>query len=165
MNRLLLLLMIVASPFYVCAQCAVDEKVLPDGTMYYHAENTLFYKTSSFTLSGNIVTDKENYFLNFLPKPFPEKSVGSNIKTSLEVVLANDSTYEIKLFDTFYRDADTSFSIMYVFDKKQIDPFRRNDVKEVRIDLGDGKKTYVFKLHKEALKNQLSCFNKPKNSL
>lgn len=165
MHRLVALFATVILPFLTIAQCKVIEKVLPDGTMYYHGETNLFYKTSAFSLSGNIVTDKENYFLNFQPKPFPDKSIGSKLKTSLEVVLENDSTYEVKLFDTFYRDEDTSFSILYVFDRKQIDPFRRNDVKEVRIDLGDGRNSYIFKLHKDVLRRQLECFNKPKNTL
>ncbi len=165
MYRFIFAFLTIASPLLSIGQCEVTEKVLPDGTMYYYAETVLFYNTASFRLSGNIVTDKEHYFLNLKPLPYPEKPKGTKLKKSISVVLDNDSTYTLEFFDAWYHEEDTSYSISFQFNKKDIDPFRRTDVKQVSIDLGDGAKDYVFRLHKGAVRRQLECFIKPKNKL
>ena len=162
-RHLFIFLLILAGPELTNAQCEVSERVFPDGTMYYRAETLLFYRTASFQLSGHIVTDKENYFLGLSPLPFPEKTKGSKIKNDLTVVLKNDTTYTLKFYDSDYKSEDTSFSMLFIFSKKDLDAFKNNEVKEVKLNLGEGESTYVFRLHSDAIKIQLACFTKPKN--
>jgi len=52
--------------------------------------------------------------------------------------------------------------MIFLIDKDSIDRFLNYEVTEVRINMkGDeGMRTYVFKLHKSALKEQLECFLK-----
>ena len=149
----------------VIAQCDVTERMMADGTMYYHGELLLFYKTSEFQLSGNIVTDKENFFLRLRPFPFPEKPKGTKLKDALVVKLANDTTYILKAYDMRYTDRDTGFTMIYIFDKKDIEPFVRNEVVEVKLNLGAEPKAYVFRLHKDAIRTQINCFTQKKNNL
>ena len=44
--------------------------------MQYYMEPVNFYWTNAKSLKGCIVTDKENYFLELHPVPFPEKPEG-----------------------------------------------------------------------------------------
>ncbi|WP_336516092.1 hypothetical protein [Pollutibacter soli] len=163
MGRLLFLICALLGGNPATAQCNVVEKVLPDGTMYYHAETLLFYKTKDFQLSGNLVTDKEHYFLSLKPLPFPEKSKNIKIKSDLVITLTNNTAYTLKLFDTYYYDKDSSFAAVYMFDAKNLPDFRTHEVKEVKLDLGEGFNNYIFRLHKEALREQLDCFKNTKN--
>ena len=162
---LIVFLLLLRGSVSAKAQCEVYEKIFPDGTMYYRAETLLFYRTASFQLSGNIVTDKENYFLGLNPVPFPPKPKGSKIKFDLTVVLKNDTTYTLKHFDSYYRDEDTSFSMLFIISKKDLTAFQTHEVKEVKLNLGEGESIYVFRLHTEAIREQLACFSKPKNKL
>ncbi len=49
----------------VFPQCEILNRVSPDGSMQYYMEPVNFYWTSAKSLKGSIVTDKENYFLEF----------------------------------------------------------------------------------------------------
>jgi hypothetical protein len=48
-----------------------------------------FYQTKAKSLKGGITTDKENYYLELQPVPFPEKPAGNKLKDNLEVTLAD----------------------------------------------------------------------------
>jgi hypothetical protein len=159
MSKLFWILGFHILPAYIIAQCDVTEKMMADGTMYYHGETLLFYKTSEFQLSGSIVTDKEHYYLRLKPLPFPERPAGTKLIDNLEIKLTNDTIYTLKLHDAYYRADDTSFTLLFLFDKKDIEPFRNKEVVEIRLNLGQGSFTYEFRLHKDAIRQQLACFS------
>jgi hypothetical protein len=155
----LLLMSLSVSSF---PQCEILNRVAPDGSMQYFIEPVNFYWTSTKSLTGGIVTDKESYFLDLRPVPFPEKPDGRKLKKNLLIKLSDGNTYELQHFDTRYVDDDTVMEILYLIKKEDIDNLLNNDVVETKIDmLGDeGVRSYVFKLHKSALKEQLACFLK-----
>jgi len=143
-------------------QCEIRNFIYPDGSMFYYIEPVNFYWTKSKDLKGGVVTDKENYFLALQPSPFPEKPLGNKLKDGLELKLANDSVYHLKHFDTRYLDHDSVMQVLYLIDKKKLDDFLKFEVISVKINMGgdEGPRTYVFKLHKSAISEQLACFLK-----
>lgn len=144
------------------SQCEILNRVSPDGSMMYFMEPVNFYWTKAKSLSGDIATDKESYFLELFPMPFPEKSEGNNLKDDLELKLSDGKTYTLEHFDTRYIRKDTVMKLLYLIGKKDLDLFLNFEVLEAKINMkGDeGIRTYVFKLHKLALKEQLECFLK-----
>jgi hypothetical protein len=142
------------------SQCDIRHRLYPDGSMFYFIEPVNFYWTKSKDLQGGIETDKENYYLELQPSPFPEKPEGKKLKDDLDVKLANDSVYRLEHFDTRYLDNDTTMQLLYLIDKEKLKDFLNFDVVSVKMNLLDsaGIRTYVFKLHKSALREQLSCF-------
>jgi Na+/phosphate symporter len=50
--------------------------------------------------------------------------------------------------------------MLYLINKEDMDHLLNLEVNEAKIDMmgEEGIRTYVFKLHKEALKEQLACF-------
>jgi len=144
------------------SQCDILNRVSPDGSMTYYMEPVNFYWTQAKSLSGGIVTDKESYFLELFPIPFPEKPEGQDIKDNLELKLTDGKTYTLEHYDSRYIRKDTVFKLVYLIGKKDLDWLLNLEVTEARINMkGDeGIRTYVFKLHKEALKEQLECFLK-----
>jgi hypothetical protein len=144
------------------AQCEILNRVSPDGTMQYYMEPINFYWTQAKSLTGCIVTDKESYFLELHPLPFPEKPAGNKLKNELVLNLSDGATYKLKHFDTRYVEKDTVMEMLYLIGKKDIDFLMANEVTGIIIDMmGDeGNRSYELKLHKSALKDQLSCFLK-----
>jgi len=143
-------------------QCEILNRVAPDGSMVYYMEPVNFYWTKAKSLSGGISTDKESYFLELFPMPFPEKPAGNDLKDNLELKLSDGKTYTLEHFDTRYIRKDTVMKLVYLINKKDIDVLLNIEITEARINMkGDeGVRTYVFKLHKAALKEQLECFLK-----
>jgi len=143
-------------------QCEILNRVAPDGSMQYFMEPVNFYWTSAKSLKGCIVTDKESYFVELHPFPFPEKPEGNKLKEDLELKLANGETYKLKHFDTRYVDKDTVMEMLFLISKKDIDYLMIHEVDVIMIDMkGDeGIRSYELKLHKSALKEQLICFLK-----
>jgi hypothetical protein len=123
-----------------------------------------FYWTSAKSLKGNIVTDKENYFLELRPVPFPEKPAGKKLKMDLMMKISNGETLNLKHFDTRYIVKDTVMEMLYLIDSKDIDKLLHFEVSGVNIDMmgEEGVRNYEFKLHKSALMDQLACFLKEK---
>jgi hypothetical protein len=152
----------VLFPVSVFPQCQIINRVSPDGSMMYFMEPVNFYWTSTKSLKGCIVTDKENYFLELLPVPFPEKPQGRKLKKELILKLSDGNTYELKHFDTRYLENDTVMEMLYLIEKEDVDRMLNLEVTEVDIDMlgTEGIRTYLFKLHKSALKEQLACFLK-----
>jgi hypothetical protein len=150
----------------VFPQCDIQNFIYPDGSMFYYIEPLNFYWTKSRELKGGVVTDKENYYLALQPSPFPEKPRGNKLKEDLELKLANDSIYHLKHFDTRYLDHDSTMQMLYLIDKKNLDDFLNFEAISVKINMGDneGVRTYVFKLHKSAIREQLACFLKEEES-
>jgi hypothetical protein len=142
------------------SQCEIKNRVYADGSMHFYMEPVIFYWTKTKSLSGGIVTDKENYFLKLQPLPFPEKPAGNKLKEDLELKLANDITYKLEHFDTRYAENDTVMEMLYLIGKKDLETVLNNEVIEATINMGgeEGFRKYVFKLHKAALKEQLACF-------
>jgi hypothetical protein len=150
------------SSISVFPQCEILNRVTPDGSMQYYMEPVNFYWTSTKSLKGCIVTDRENYFLELRPVPFPEKPGGNKLKKELQLKLSNDTTYELKHYDTRYVEKDTIMEMLYLIDKEDMEKLLNFEVTEAKIDMmgNEGVRTYVFKLHKSALKEQLACFLK-----
>jgi hypothetical protein len=153
---------LLASSFCLFAQCEVLNRVSPDGSMQYYMEPVNFYWTKAKSLTGCIVTDKENYFIELHPVPVPEKQLGKKLKKDLVLKLSDGIVYELKHYDTRYVQDDTVMEMLYLIDKTDIDSLLKYEVTEARIDMmgEEGVRTYVFKLHKSALKEQLVCFLK-----
>jgi hypothetical protein len=143
-------------------QCEIHHRVSPDGSMLYYMEPVNFYWTSAKSLKGNIVTDKENYFLELRPVPFPEKPAGNKLKKDLLMKISNGETLNLKHFDTRYLENDTVMEMLFLIDRKDIDKLLNSEVSEVNIDMmgEEGVRNYEFKLHKSSLKEQLACFLK-----
>jgi hypothetical protein len=141
-------------------QCEILNRVSPDGSMQYYMDPVNFYWTNTKSLKGCIVTDKESYFLELHPVPFPEKPDGKKLKNNLSLKLANGNTCELKHFDTRYVENDTVMEILYLIKKEDIDQMLNFEVYEAMIDMmgSEGIRTYEFKLHKSALNEQLACF-------
>jgi hypothetical protein len=159
-NILFLGLIVFTLPSF--SQCEILNRIYPDGTMLYYMEPVTFYWTSAKSLKGCVVTDKENYFLELHPVPFPAKPAGNKLKEDLDLKLSNGQLYKLNHYDTHYADNDTVMEMLYIINKKEISDFQNFEVEQVTINMkGDeGKRTYIFKLHKTALKEQLSCFLK-----
>jgi hypothetical protein len=146
------------------SQCEILHRVSPDGSMQYYMKPVNFYWTSAKSLKGNIVTDKENYFLELRPVPVPEKPAGKKLKKDLRMTIANGESLNLKHFDTRYIENDTVMEMLYLIDNKDIDKLLNFEVTEVNIDMmgEEGVRNYEFKLHKSALMEQLDCFLKDK---
>jgi hypothetical protein len=146
------------------SQCKILNRVSPDGSMQYYMEPVNFYWTSAKSLKGCIVTDKESYFLELLPIPFPEKPAGNKLKKDLNLKLSDGSSYELKHFDTRYVEKDTVMEMFFLIDEKDINKLMNFEVVQADIDMmgSEGIRSYEFKLHKSALMEQLACFLKEK---
>lgn len=147
----------------VTAQCEVKNKVLADGTMMYYFEPANFYVTKSKSLKINIVTDKEHYFVALQPLPFPaKKSEGKKIKDDLIIHLADNKDYKLTHYDTQYRNNDSIMQVLYLIDDKDIQAFSNYEalVAEINMEGTEFVRSYNFKLHKDAIKEQLNCFLK-----
>ena len=151
---------IIFLSFLAFPQCQILNHVAPDGSMQYYMEPVNFYWTKAKSLQGCIVTDKENYFLEMHPLPFPEKPGGNKLKNDLILKLSDGNTYELAHYDTRYTHNDTVMELLYLIDKEDMDPLLNFEVIEAKIDMmgEEGIRAYVFKLHKSALKEQLACF-------
>lgn len=146
------------------SQCEILHRLYPDGSMFYFIEPVNFYWTKSKALKGGIETDKENFYLELEPTPFPMRPEGKKLKDNLEIRLSNDSAYQLEHFDTRYLDHDTVMQLLYLIDEEKLEHFLNFEVISARINMQgtEGMRTYVFKLHKSALRDQLSCFLKEK---
>ena len=144
------------------SQCDILNRVSPDGSMTYYIEPVNFYWTKAKSLTGGIVTDKESFFLELFPIPFPEKPEGQDLKDNLELKLSDGKTYTLEHYDSRYIRKDTVFKLVYLIGKKDLDWLLNLEVTEARINMEgeEGMRSYVFKLHKDALKEQLECFLK-----
>lgn len=164
--------LITATCLIMCAansfsQCEILHRMSPDGSMQYYMQPVNFYWTETKSLEGCIVTDRESYFLLLRPLPFPEKPAGNKLKNDLVLRLSNDSIYTLKHYDTRYIENDTVMVMLYLIGDDDIEVMMKFEVYEAKIDMmGDeGLRTYVFKLHKSALKDQLACFLKDEETL
>jgi len=162
MRNTLWLLLLLCS-FSAFSQCDIQNKISPDGTMYYFMEFQSFYFTDAKALKGGIYTDKENYYLALQPSPFPEKSKGIKMKEDLEITLANNKSYTLQHFDTQYVDDNSTLQLLYSIDEKQLKDLLGFEITQVKIDMkgSEGVRTYLLKLHKKALQEQLNCFLHP----
>jgi hypothetical protein len=159
-RKCVLSLVFISVSISLSAQCEILNRVTPDGSMQYYMEPVNFYWTKAKSLMGCIVTDKENFFLELRPIPFPSKPEGKKLKKDLNIILADGNSYKLKHFDTRYVENDTVMEILFLIGKDDIDNLQSFEVSGVKIDmLGDeGLRSYEFVLHKAALKEQLACF-------
>lgn len=146
----------------IIAQCDIKNRMLADGTMVYYFDPAVFYSTKSKSLKINIVTDKEHYFVSLQPTPFPSKKVGKKIKDDLLIHLADKKVYKLAHYDTQYRNNDSIMQVLYLIDDKDIESFSKFEatVAEIRMEGTEFIRDYTFKLHKDAIMKQLSCFLK-----
>jgi len=143
-------------------QCEVKNRVLADGTMLYYFEPAVFYFTKSKSLKINIVTDKEHYFIALQPTPFPPKKEGKKIKEDLIIHLADKNKYKVTHFDTQYRQNDSVMQVLYLIDDNDIEAFSKLEaiIAEINMEGREFVRSYNFKLHKDAIIEQLNCFLK-----
>lgn len=144
------------------AQCDVKNRLLADGTMVYYFDPAVFYTTKSKSLKINIVTDKEHYFIALQPTPFPPKKEGKKIKDDLIVHLANQKSYKLSHYDTQYMRNDSIMQVLYLMDDKDVEAFSQFEavVAEINMKGTEFIRNYNFKLHKDAIIEQLTCFLK-----
>jgi hypothetical protein len=160
--RFFLLQVFIIASLSSYSQCEIKNRISPEGTMMYFMDPVVFYRTSSKELMGHVVTDRENYFIGLRPKPFPEKDIGKKLKDDLELKLSNNKVYRLSYYDTKYLEKDTIMELFYLIDEQELNDLLNFETTEVRIDMQDaeGMRTYVFKLHKTAIQEQLACFLK-----
>jgi hypothetical protein len=159
-NLFFFLLILLSLPTY--SQCDINHKISPDGTMYFSILPVTFYYTLDKSLKGGLITDKENYYVALQPTPFPERSVVKKMKDDLKLKLGNNKAYSLHHFDTKYLKNDSIVQLLYAIDKKDLNDFLNYEAIEARLNMmgTEGIRNYVFKLHKDALKEQLACFLK-----
>ena len=68
----------------------------------------------------------------------------------------------MKHYDSRYLENDTALEMSFLMPKSDIEKFLNFQITEAKIDMkgGEGIRSYVFKLQKDALKEQLTCFLK-----
>lgn len=161
-RELTILFLFVFAGSNLFAQCEIKNKVLADGTMVYFFDPANFYITKSKSLKINIVTDKEHYFVALRPSPFPYKKEGKKIKDDLVIHLANKNQYKLAHYDTQYINNDSVMQVLYLMDDKDIEAFSKYEaiVAEINMQGTEFVRSYNFKLHKEAIMEQLKCFLK-----
>ncbi|MNQ17941.1 hypothetical protein D3C85_309720 [compost metagenome] len=144
------------------AQCEIKNRVQADGSMIYYFEPTAFYTTKTKSLKINIVTDKEHYFVALQPTPFPDKKEGKKIKDDLVIHLTDNKTYKLAHYDTQYRRNDSIMQVLYLIDDKDLDAFSNYEAVSAEINMQGTEfvRSYNFKLHKNAIVEQLKCFIK-----
>lgn len=142
--------------------CSINTRIGMDGSLYYYIEPVTFYFTSQKKLDGGIITDKENYFIALEPYPFIAKKSSEKLTDPLRITLSNNVEYSLENFYVHYRGEDSLLRMVYLIPKKVLNDFRTLEVLSVSINMNDpgGPRTYVFRLHKTALREHLACFNK-----
>ncbi|MEX6686968.1 hypothetical protein QTN47_05660 [Danxiaibacter flavus] len=159
MQKILFAILCFCCTGKVFGQCEIQNRLRPDGTMYYHAPLTLLYQTSDIELQGNLVTDKESYFLRLIPiqqsQPIRTKDA---VKKDLLVKLQNDSVYALKYYDSWYGRKDSTFNLLYLFSKEQLNSFLNNNIQSFNIVIGKTARVLIFKLHPDIIKQQFACF-------
>lgn len=160
-----ILFVLVLFSIKTVAQCEIKNKVFPDGTMMYYFEPADFYVTKSKSLKINIVTDKEHFFIALQPSPFPSKKEGVKIKDDLIIHLADNKTYKLTHYDTQYRHNDSIMQVLYLMDDKDVQAFSKFEavVAEINMKGTEFVRDYNFKLHKDAIMQQLNCVLKEDN--
>jgi hypothetical protein len=144
------------------SQCEIKYRVYPDGMMWYYMEPVNFYWTKTKSLRGCIVTDKENYFLALMPLPFPPKPAGQKLKSDITMTLSDGHSYSLKHYDSHYIEKDTVLRMLFLINQDDVEVLLKQQIADVTLDMmgTEGLRTYTFKLHKTALKEQLECFLK-----
>lgn len=157
---LVIILLVISSK--ILAQCDVKNKLLADGTMVYYFDPAVFYTTKLKSLKINIVTDKEHYFIALQPTPFPSKKEGKKINDDLIVHLTDQKSYKLSHYDTQYMRNDSIMQVLYLMDDKDVEAFSKFEavVAEINMKGTEFVRDYKFKLHKDAIIEQLNCFLK-----
>nr|WP_199000845.1 hypothetical protein [Flavobacterium sp. ASV13] len=160
-DLVIIFFLVFATP-RVFSQCDIKNRVLADGTMMYYFAPANFYKTKSKSLKINIVTDKEHFFVALQPTPFPDKKEGKRIKDDLVIQLANNKKYKLTHYDTQYRHNDSVMQVLYLIDQKDVEDFSKFEavIAEINMEGTEFIRNYDFKLHKDAIVEQLRCFLK-----
>ena len=143
----------------ISSQCDIKNRVNADQTMYYYLEPEVFYHTDQNTLRGSITTDKDHYFLQLMPAPFPAKGSDVKLNKHVEVKLSGSELLILENYDVRYRKSDTTLALLYLIPKDKVGLFLEQEIDWVNIDMGDekGPRHYIFVLHKAALRAQLKC--------
>jgi hypothetical protein len=160
-RTIIFLVFLFCSITSVFAQCKISQEKFPDGTMYQQTEISLMYQTAKKKIIERLSTDEENYFISISPSPFLPKPAGEKQKTDLLVFLSNGKSHKLSHFDSRYINKDSSFIMLFLFDKKDIADFQKYDIKKIVLNDGTaGDATYTLVLHPDAVKKQFACFKK-----
>jgi len=162
LKKSLLAIILLFASILTFAQCEILNRVSSDGSMRFYIEPFNLYQTDAKSLKACIVTDRESYFLELQPVPFPEKSKDNKLKDALNLKLVNGEALKMKHYDTRYVSNDSILKILYLIGKDDIDKLLQTEIAEFSINMGEseGIRTYVLKLHKGELKQQLDCLMK-----
>jgi hypothetical protein len=146
----------------IVAQCEIKSKLLADGTIMHYFDPMVFYSAKSKSLKINILTDKEHYFIALQPMPFPSKKEGKKINDDLIIHLADQKLYKLSHYDTQYMHNDSIMQVLYLIDAKDVEAFSKFEalVAEINMKGTEFVRNYNFKLHKNAIIEQLNCFLK-----
>ncbi len=149
----------------IFAQCEIQSRVYPDGSLLYSMAPVKFYWTEAKELYGGVVTDKEHFFLSLQPIPFPEKPAGIKLKDNLLLTLSNQQKIELTHYDTRYMQNDSIMEMLFLLDKKDLEAAYTYEASSVKMNMGEeeGYREYHFKLHKTAFQDQLACFLEDKS--
>lgn len=144
---------------FASAQCTILNRIASDGSMRYYLEPFNLYYTEAKSLKACIVTDRESFFIELQPVPFPAKPAGNKLKDDLTLKLANGETLVLEHFDTRYVRNDSIMKMMYLIDKQDVEKLASSEIEKFSIGMGadEGTRTYTLKLHKGELKDQLNC--------
>jgi hypothetical protein len=147
------------------SQCNVTSRVYPDGSLVYSTPAEVFYENNDLSLKACILTDKEYYFLCIYPTPYPNISLIKQIKDDATLTLANQKSYILKHHNTRFIESDSLLEIVYAIKKTDIEDLRLNEAEKITLDMLDttGHRTYIFKLHKKLIMEQLNCFIQTKD--
>jgi hypothetical protein len=161
-TKVLILIGLLSVSSGLFSQCEIKNRLSSEGSMLYYIEPVNFYWTEAKSLKGGIVTDKENYFLELQPRPYPERSAGKKLKSDLTLTLSDGKEYQFTHYDTRYLEGDSLMEMMFLINEDEMELLRNFEVNQAKIDMKgeEGIRTYTFKLHKSALKEQLDCFLK-----
>jgi hypothetical protein len=155
----LLATLLVFSSLFAGAQCEILNRISSDGSMFYYIEPFNVYFTEAKSLKAGIVTDRENYFVELHPIPFPAKPAGNKLKDDLTLKLANGEVLKLDHYDTRYARNDSVMKILFLVKEDDFPKLLENEIAEFNVSMGaeEGVRSYVLKLHKGKLKEQLNC--------
>ena len=73
--------------------------------------------------------------------------------------LSNKKQYKLTHYDTQYRHNDSIMQVLYLIDQKDIEDFSKFEaiVAEINMQGTEFVRDYTFKLHKDAIMEQLKC--------
>lgn len=153
---------------FVAGQCEIQNRINPDGTMFFFAEPTLIWGRQPASLRTSVVTDKEHYFIAFEPDSFPPDPKGFQLKYHALVELSNHKEHELEFFFSLYRkfkeDTVSRFVVIFTIPKELMGEFIDHDLQVVKIKPEEEEKFREFRIthNKGVIRKQIQCLKESK---